>query len=89
MPRHGTHPGKKPMKDTALLQKVESYDNKQIEEIIEKHINGKHAERNRTILKRRIIDGICYEPLAEEFDLSIRQTQNIVYKSINKLMRVL
>jgi hypothetical protein len=38
-------------------------------------------ERNRKILKRRLIDGICYEPLAEEFDLSVRQIKNIVYKS--------
>lgn len=38
------------------------------------------SERDRKILKRRLIDGICYEPLAEEFDLSVRQTKNIVYK---------
>ena len=35
-------------------------------------------ERNRKILKRRLIDGICFEPLAEEFDLSVRQIQSIV-----------
>lgn len=40
-----------------------------------------HNERNRRIVKRRLIDGICYEPLAEEFDLSVRQVKNIVYKS--------
>ena len=37
-------------------------------------------ERNRKILKRRLIDGIYYEPLAEEFGLSVRQVKNIVYK---------
>lgn len=37
-------------------------------------------ERDRNILKRRLIDGICYEPLAEEFDLSVRQIKTIVYK---------
>ena len=37
-------------------------------------------ERDRRILKRRLIDGICYEPLAEEFCLSVRQVKNIVYK---------
>lgn len=36
-------------------------------------------ERNRKILKRRLIDGVCFEPLAEEFDLSVRQIQSIVY----------
>lgn len=38
-------------------------------------------ERNRRILKRRLLDGIYYEPLAEEFELSVRQVKNIVYKN--------
>lgn len=37
-------------------------------------------ERDRRILKRRLIDGICYEPLSEEFDLSVRRLKAIVYK---------
>lgn len=43
-------------------------------------------ERDRAILKRRLLDGICFEPLAEEFDLSVRQVQKIVYKAQNKLI---
>lgn len=39
------------------------------------------SERDRKILKRRLIDGICFEPLADEFQLSVRQVKNIVYKS--------
>lgn len=42
-------------------------------------------QRNRMILKRRLIDGIHYEKLAEEFDLSVRQVKNIVYKAEDKL----
>ena len=38
-------------------------------------------ERDRAILKRRLLDGICYEPLAEEFDLSTQQIKNIVHKA--------
>ncbi|MBD5383736.1 MAG: sigma-70 family RNA polymerase sigma factor [Ruminococcaceae bacterium] len=38
-------------------------------------------ERNRAILKRRLCDGICYEPLAEDFGLSVTQVKNIVYRS--------
>ena len=37
-------------------------------------------EKHRDILKRRLIDGICFEPLAEEFDMSVRQIKRIVYK---------
>lgn len=38
------------------------------------------SERDRAILKRRLIDGIRYEPLAEEFNLSVRQVKTIVYR---------
>lgn len=42
-------------------------------------------ERDRKILKRRLLDGICYEPLAEEFGLSVRQIKTIVYKGEEKV----
>jgi DNA-directed RNA polymerase specialized sigma24 family protein len=44
-------------------------------------------ERDRKILKRRLLDGVCYEPLAEEFDLSVRHIKTIVYKCEDKLFR--
>ena len=44
-------------------------------------------ERDRKILKRRFLDGICFEPLSEEFGLSVRQVKNIVYRSELKLLR--
>lgn len=37
-------------------------------------------ERDRSILKRRFLDGITYERLAEEFDLSTQSIKKIVYK---------
>ena len=61
--------------------------NSEIERLIDEHISGLHAARNRQILKRRLIDGICFEPLAEEFDLSVRQVKNIVYRGQDKLFR--
>lgn len=45
------------------------------------------SERDRKILKRRLLDGICFEPLAEEFELSVRQVKNIVYKQQKILFR--
>lgn len=45
------------------------------------------SERDRALLKRRLIDGIKFERLAEEFDLSVRQTKNIVYRGIRKIFR--
>lgn len=59
---------------------MNEYSNSQIAFKIDEYINGRNAERNRAILKRRLIDGICFEPLAEEFDLSVSQVKRIVYK---------
>ena len=44
-------------------------------------------ERDRAILKRRLLDGICYEPLAEEFGLSVDRIKQMVYKSEAKLFK--
>ena len=37
-------------------------------------------ERNRAIIKRKLLDGVTFEKLAEEFDLSTQQVKTIVYK---------
>ena len=57
----------------------------QLEALIDEWILGKDAERNRKILKRRLIDGITFEQLAEEFDLSVQRTKAIVYKQQDRL----
>lgn len=63
---------------------MKDYTNSQIEHLIDEYI---HNERDRKILKRRLIDGICFEPLAEEFDMSVRQIKNIVYRSQERVFR--
>jgi DNA-directed RNA polymerase sigma subunit (sigma70/sigma32) len=42
-------------------------------------------ERDRAILKRRLLDGLTFEQLAEEFNFSTQNIQRIVYKAQNKL----
>ena len=44
-------------------------------------------ERDRKLLRRRYIDGITYEQLAEEFDLSRIQVCNIVYKYQKRIFK--
>lgn len=56
----------------------------EVEKLIDEWI---FKERDRALLKRRLLDGICFEPLAEEFDLSVRQTKNIIYKSQERLFK--
>lgn len=45
------------------------------------------SERDRKMLKRRLLDGILFEQLAEEFDLSVQQTKSVIYKATDKLMK--
>lgn len=56
----------------------------EIEHLIDEWIRN---ERNRNVIKRRLLDGITHEKLAEEFDLSVRQIKSIVYKSENKIIK--
>lgn len=46
-----------------------------------------HNQRDREVVLRRLTDGIVFEKLAEEFDLSVPQVKTIVYKSQNKLLQ--
>lgn len=56
----------------------------EIEHLIDEWIFN---ERNRDILKRRLLDGLTYEKLAEEFDISVSQAKRIVYKAECALFR--
>lgn len=59
-------------------------DNYEIAEAIDRYVRG---ERARKILKRRLLDEICYEPLAEEFDISVSQLKRILSKAQEQLFK--
>lgn len=62
----------------------ENVSNSELEKLINEWI---HSERDRKILKRRLIDGICYEPLADEMNMSVRHIKNIVSRAEAKLFK--
>lgn len=66
------------------LKKQRDISNSQMENLINEWI---HSERDRKLLKRHLIDGICIEPLSEEADLSPRQTYRILKKAKSTLMK--
>lgn len=39
-----------------------------------------HREKDRRILRRKLVDGITYEALAEEENMSVRGVQQVVYR---------
>ena len=62
------------------------YTNSRIREIIAEHI---HSERDRKVLERRLIDGITFERLAEEQELSVSQVKRIIRKGSEIIFRKL
>lgn len=68
----------------SLKSKMRDLSRTEINNLIEEWILN---ERDRRILKQRLLDGICYEPLAEEFGLSVQRVKSIVYKSQDKIFR--
>ena len=68
------------------MKKTEYYDlsRSEWETLIDEWIFN---ERDRAILKRRLLDGICFEPLAEEFGLSVQQVKTVVYRATEKLIK--
>lgn len=56
----------------------------EIENLIDEWILN---QRDREILKRRLIDHILFDDLSEEFDLSVRRIKTIVYKGQEKIFR--
>lgn len=63
---------------------MDEYGNSEIRTLIDEHI---HNERDRALMKRRLCDGVLFEPLAEEFDLSVQRTKAIFYRHMDKLAR--
>ena len=59
----------------------------QLEVILYEWVNGEKAERNRALTSRRLFDGLTFEELAEEFDLSPKQARNIFHKCENIIFK--
>lgn len=64
------------------MNKFDNISNTDLSRLIDEWVKG---ERDRAIMQRRLIDGVKYEPLAEEFDLSVRYIKTIVAENINKI----
>lgn len=59
----------------------------EIEFAINEWIIGKNAERDRKVLRRRLIDGVTFERLAEEQELSVSQVKRIIWKNAEIIFR--
>ena len=62
----------------------EDKTNNEIIQLINAYI---HSERDRELMRRRYVDGIRFEPLSEEFELSTVHTKRIIYKQTDTICR--
>ena len=69
------------------MKNLENISNSELAMLIDEWVRGLHAERNREMLKDRLINGMLYEPLVEKYNLSVRATQNIIYKASEQLFK--
>jgi DNA-directed RNA polymerase specialized sigma subunit len=61
-----------------------NYSYSEWEHIIDEHIFN---ERNRKILKRKLLDDVTFERIAEEMEMSVRGVQYVVKDGLNELIR--
>ena len=66
------------------MRSIDDLSRNEIENLISQWVFN---ERNRKILHRRLIDGVRFDDLAEEFDMSVTQTKNIVYKNRSRILQ--
>lgn len=68
----------------AIQRGIDNYTNSQISALIDEYI---HSERDRAILRRKLIDGLTYDELSDEFNLSPRRLKEIVYRQQERLFK--
>lgn len=64
------------------MQHYITLSNSQLAELIGEHI---HSERNRQIMKMKLIDGYTYEKIAEIVDMSPRYVRSLVKRLTDRL----
>lgn len=60
-----------------------NYTNSELSEMIAENI---HSERNRRIMRMKMIDGLTYERIAEIVEMSPRHVKRIVKNSMGSIM---
>lgn len=59
---------------------LNEYRKSELENAFDEYIIGFKAERNKHVMKRHYCDGLTFEEIAEELDMSVMQIKNITYR---------
>ena len=66
-----------------MKHEIKNVTRSQLNTMIDEYVVGFKAERNRQLMKRRLCDGLTFEALAEEADMSVMQVKNIIYREMD------
>ena len=64
------------------MQQYIALTNSELAELIGEYI---HSERDRQIMKMKLIDGYTYEKIAEIYEMSLRYIRSLVKKQTGRL----
>ena len=67
------------------MQNYITLTNSELAELIGEHI---HSERDRQIMKLKLIDGLTYEKIAENFEMSPRYVRSLVRRLMNDRLKI-
>ncbi len=67
------------------MQHYVELTNSELAEIIGEHI---HSERDRQIMRMKLIDGLTYEKIAEIMEMSPRYVRSLVRKLMNERLKI-
>lgn len=67
-----------------VMARKSDYSNTDMSKAIDDYI---HSDRDRQILKSRLIDGLTYDELSDRYHLSARRIKTIVYKAQEGLFK--
>lgn len=62
---------------------LDELSNSEIEYLVDEWV---HSQRDRQIVKSRLLDGLTFEKLSEVYSLSVTQTKTIVRKAQERLL---
>ena len=67
------------------MQHYVELTNSELAEIIGENI---HSERNRQIMRMKLIDGLTYEKIAEIYEMSPRYVRSLVRKLMSERLKI-
>ena len=67
-----------------VMARKSDYSNTDMSKAIDDYI---HSDRDRQILKSRLIDGLTYDELSDRYHLTSRRIKTIVYKAQDGLFK--